>query len=589
MSKLATLKSAATLSDLAPLLDFQPSKLAYVVFKQAAATKYRTFEIPKRKGGTRTINAPIDALKTAQQKLSTLLQDCVDEINEATGRKDRAAHGFKRQRSIITNARKHRNRRYVFNIDLENFFPSINFGRVRGYFIKDKNFALHERVATAIAQLACHNQSLPQGSPCSPVISNLIAHILDMRLVHLASTVGCTYSRYADDLTFSTNKKEFPLEIAEPSKAEPHLWTPGIQLQKLIKYSGFQINPTKTHMQYRTSRQEVTGLVVNRKINVRHEYRHTVRAMVHTLLRDGSFKTYAATVTPGNTTLEKKDGTLNQLHGMLGFIDKIDLYNRACAKGAKDSEPLSKKELMYQRFLIYRNFFVADTPVVLCEGETDNVYLTHAIRSLANDYPDLASKGSDGKIHLKIRLYKYRRSSTARILGLGDGGSGVLSKFIPMYKKETAKFKAPGQEHPVVVLYDNDSGASPIRSVVKQACGTAPNGTEPFIHVVRNLYALATPLPNGTTQSKIEDFFEAKLKATVIDNKTFNDQNQFDTSTQYGKSVFAHKVVRPSADTINFNGFRPLLTNLVLAIKAHAVATSVSTPTGGTGGQSPQP
>jgi RNA-directed DNA polymerase len=581
MGKLATLKSAATLSDLAPLLDFQPSKLAYVVFKQAAATNYRTFEIPKRKGGTRTINAPIDALKTAQQKLSTLLQDCVDEINKATGRKDRAAHGFKRKRSIITNARKHRNRRYVFNIDLEDFFPSINFGRVRGYFIKDKNFALHERVATVIAQLACHNKSLPQGSPCSPVISNLIAHILDMRLVHLASTVGCTYSRYADDLTFSTNKKEFPLEIAEPSKADPHLWTPGTQLQKLIKYSGFQINSAKTHMQYRTSRQEVTGLVVNRKINVRHEYRHTVRAMVHTLLRDGSFKTYAATVTTGSATLEKKDGTLNQLHGMLGFIDKIDLYNRARAKGAKDLDPLSKKELMYQRFLIYRNFFVADAPVVLCEGETDNVYLTHAIRSLANDFPELASTGSDGKIRLKIRLYKYRRSSTARILALGDGGSGVLSKFIPMYKKETAKFKAPGQKHPVIVLYDNDSGASPIRSVVKQACDTAPNFTEPFIHVVRNLYALATPLPNGTTQSKIEDFFEAKLKTTVIDNKTFNDQNQFDTSTQYGKSIFAHKVVRPNADTINFNGFRPLLTNLVSAIKAHAVAVSVSTPTGG--------
>jgi hypothetical protein len=166
--------------------------------------------------------------------------------------------------------------------------------------------------------------------------------------------------------------------------------------------------------------------------------------MVHTLLRDGSFQTYATTVTPGNTTLEKKDGTLNQLHGMLGFIDKIDLYNRAHATGAKDSDPLSKKELMYQRFLIYRNFFEANTPVVLCEGETDNVYLTHAIRSLANDFPELASKASDGKIHLNVRLYKYRRSSTARILGLGDGGSGVLSKFIPMYKKETAKFKAPG-------------------------------------------------------------------------------------------------------------------------------------------------
>jgi RNA-directed DNA polymerase len=176
MSRLATLKSAATLSDLANLLQFKPSVLSYILFKLPAATKYSTFEIRKRNGGRRSIQAPMDALKFAQQKLSILLQDCVDEINTAKGRKDRVAHGFKRKRSIITNAREHRNRRYVFNIDLEDFFPSINFGRVRGFFIRDHNFALNEAVATVIAQLACHENALPQGSPCSPVISNLIAH-----------------------------------------------------------------------------------------------------------------------------------------------------------------------------------------------------------------------------------------------------------------------------------------------------------------------------------------------------------------------------------------------------------------------------
>src|SRR5262249_7352449 len=157
-------------------------------------------------------------------------------------RKDKIAHGFKRARSIITNARQHRNRRYVFNIDLQNFFPSINFGRVRGYFMRDANFALHKDVATAIAQIACDENALPQGSPCSPVISNLVAHVLDIHLMRLASTVGCTYSRYADDLTFSTNKKIFPPQIAEPSKTTPHIWLPGAELQRLIRHCGFQIN-----------------------------------------------------------------------------------------------------------------------------------------------------------------------------------------------------------------------------------------------------------------------------------------------------------------------------------------------------------
>jgi RNA-directed DNA polymerase len=369
------------------------------------------------------------------------------------------------------------------------------------------------------------------------------------------------------------------VQIAEGSDAEPHLWTPGGKLRSLINHSGFRINPAKTHMQYRASRQEVTGLVVNRRINVRPEYRHTVRAMVHSLLNTGAFKTYTAATTSGTPTLERREGTPSQLHGMLGFIDSVDLYNRKHATSGKTSDSFSSNELMYRRFLIYENFFVAEIPVVLCEGETDNVYLTHAIRSLAADYPELATIAPGGKIAINVRLYKYHRSSTARLLGLRDGGSGFLNKFIATYKKETGKFRASGEKHPVVILYDNDSGASPIRNAVKEACGMIVKGTEPFVHVVRNLYVMPTPLPPGARESKIEDFFEASLKATVIAGKTFDDKNEFDTATHYGKKVFAHRVVRANADSINFNGFRPLLTNLVLAITTHAV-THAGTPSG---------
>ena len=122
----------------------------------------------------------------------------------------------------MTNAYIHKRRRYVLNLDLEDFFPSFNFGRVRGFFIKDKHFALHERVETIIAQIACHDNELPQGSPCSPVISNLIAHLLDVRLARLAKAHKCTYSRYADDITFSTNRKEFPSDLAAPAHEPRH-------------------------------------------------------------------------------------------------------------------------------------------------------------------------------------------------------------------------------------------------------------------------------------------------------------------------------------------------------------------------------
>src|SRR5689334_3298786 len=123
--------------------------------------------------------------------------------------------------------------------------------------------------------------SLPQGSPCSPVISNLIGHVLDVRLVRLAAKNGCRYSRYADDLTFSTSKPTFPSSIAVCLDPQMHIWAPGKALSKLILHSGFDINHDKTRMQYRNSRQEVTGLTVNRKVNVRRTYRRRVRVMTH--------------------------------------------------------------------------------------------------------------------------------------------------------------------------------------------------------------------------------------------------------------------------------------------------------------------
>ncbi len=185
------------------------------------------------------------------------------------------------------------------------------------------------------------------------------------------------------------------------------------------------------------------------------------------------------------------------------------------------------------------------------------------------DYPDLAATNDKGKVQIKVRLYKYRDSSTARILGLRYGGSSSLNNFIATYKKETAKFKASGQKNAVVILYDSDSGAKKIRNGIKQASGSTVTGNEPFVHVIGNLYAVPTPLRNGAQESKIENFFDAAIKATTVDGKAFSDENDFDTTTHYGKKVFAHKVIRPNADSVNFDGFRLLLNNLVLTINAH--------------------
>jgi RNA-directed DNA polymerase len=564
MSRLSALKAANSIHDVAALLNIRASTIAYILYIHPKETNYLTFQIPKRSGGQRTIHAPYKGLKELQRSLADLLQDCNQEILQASHSKDLVSHGFKRGRSIISNAQRHRRRRWVLNLDLESFFPSINFGRVYGLLQKHRDFALAPKVATIIAQIACNENALPQGAPCSPVLSNLVAQILDFRLIKIAKASGCTYSRYADDLTFSTNKRDFPAEIAFPGEAvgETHIWRPGTKLREAIEGSGFTINDAKTHMMYRNSRQAVTGLVVNRKISVRKEYRHNVRAMVNRLVTTGAFEVLASVKTDAGTSLQPRAGTLDELHGMLGFIHSVAEETR------NKSVPLSDKRTsaanVYREFLYYKTFYACDRPIIVCEGDTDNVYLTHAIRSLAADFPTLAEVNGDGKLQLKVRLYKVKKSSNAKLLGLA-GGSGDLKNLIAAYDKEVKHFKGPGLQHPVIALFDNDSGADDIWKVIKQVGKQTPTKAEPLVRVVKNLYAVPTP----GKPSMIEDFFDDQTKQMPFEGKVFHAELGFDKEVHISKQIFAHRVIRPNADTIDFLGFRLLLTNLELAIRSH--------------------
>lgn len=156
MSKLKELQAATSLRQVASLLNVKAGMLSFQLYKKPKAGLYNKFEIPKRHGGMREILAPERELKLLQYRLSQLLQECLSEINAANGHPEDVnhqgiAHGFKRYHTIMTNGRPHVARRFVFNVDLHDFFGSINFGRVRGFFLKDKNFKLHADVATVKA------------------------------------------------------------------------------------------------------------------------------------------------------------------------------------------------------------------------------------------------------------------------------------------------------------------------------------------------------------------------------------------------------------------------------------------------------
>lgn len=208
------------------------------------------------------------------------------------------------------------------NLDLSHFFESINYGRVRGYFIKNKYFQLDENIASAIAKICCYQNKLPQGSPCSPVVANLILSCLDQRLNQLCQKNGCTYSRYADDIAISTRRTSLPKSIIRCLDMHDGTVHLGKTLSNEIQRAGFSINVNKTRLQHTTCRQEVTGLTVNKKINSDKKYANKVRAMAHALFKTGKYERL------DKKTGTVKEGTLAQLEGMLAFVDATDAFYR---------------------------------------------------------------------------------------------------------------------------------------------------------------------------------------------------------------------------------------------------------------------
>jgi RNA-directed DNA polymerase len=264
--------------DVADFLGESHSLLTYILYRAPKESRYYHFEIPKRTGGMRKISAPNPALRRWQDKLNPLLQ--------AAYRVHPASHGFIHGRSAVSNANEHIGRRLVLNVDLRDFFPSINFGRIRGLFMAPP-FALGAAAATVLAQIVTENNGLPQGAPTSPVLSNYIASTLDRRLMRLARENRLHYSRYADDITFSTDQPLFPAAVAhiEPAppgaeKAAP-LVRVGPALAYAIEASGFAINEKKLRLQGPHVRQSVTGITVNEKANIERTRVRRLRAMLH--------------------------------------------------------------------------------------------------------------------------------------------------------------------------------------------------------------------------------------------------------------------------------------------------------------------
>ena len=254
-------------------------------FKASGTRRYKTFSIKKKSGKLRTINAPCAGLKVFQTCLNYILQTFYQPNTNACG--------FVPGRSIADGAKKHVGKNYVLNIDLKDFFDSIELHRVKAIFtlppfnLKDDkenpnslpyilaNLCCHPKEVTRFDKdgnsYQCVRNVTPQGAPTSPIITNLICRQLDRRLLGLAKRYRLSYSRYADDITFSTNAKNVFGQGSEFM----------VELRRIIEDQKFRVNENKVRVQSKAYRQEVTGLVVNTKVNVTKRYVKQIRMWLY--------------------------------------------------------------------------------------------------------------------------------------------------------------------------------------------------------------------------------------------------------------------------------------------------------------------
>src|SRR5579883_506746 len=274
-----------TPADVANALGLSIKQLRWLAYHTEAATRthYVKFQVPKRSGGMRTLAAPHKRLKAAQH---WILANIVGKLTVTE-----AAHGFVSGRGIVSNASPHTTKAVVVNLDLSDFFPAITFPRVRAVF---ERAGYSGCVATILALLctecpratvtytgtkyeaATGPRGLPQGAPTSPGLSNQVARKLDKRLLGVAAKLGLTYTRYADDITFSGGE-EVVSKIG---------WLLA-KVRHIAQEEGFAVNEKKTRVMRRSMAQTVTGVVVNAKPSISREELRRLRAILHRAKTEG--------------------------------------------------------------------------------------------------------------------------------------------------------------------------------------------------------------------------------------------------------------------------------------------------------------
>ncbi|WP_163351797.1 reverse transcriptase domain-containing protein [Desulfovibrio sp. JC010] len=574
---LKQLRRITSLHQFATYLGFTPKDFGYILYGLHGGPngQYTDFTIKKRNGTDRNISAPTTALKAIQRSLAIRLSGVYEPKKAAYGYIKKSDNN--QDKTVFGNALVHSKKRYVFNVDLKDFFPSIHFGRVMGLF-RSNPYKLDRSIAILIAKIACYNDFLPQGSPCSPIISNMICSHMDRDLSDLAKNYRCYYTRYVDDITFSTNVKDFPEDIA----FFDGIWNPGEGLVEIIDDHGFKINGEKTSLRTQSDRQIVTGLTVNDFPNVRKRSINQVRAMLHDWKVNGlelAYTKYIEKYDTRNNQHEEEDKTVfgKIIKGKLEWIGSVkdkrfEINEKHKGNKAKLNRLGYSKNLLerqsYKKYierLKHLTINESDMVTVLGEGQTDWMHLKTAYKRLCSD-PELS---------FPIYFYPHSRKE--------KGGEDNLWTFC-----STAKDHYVTYRHPVVCVFDCDlerinnkhkgkkfiDHGNNVFSILLQK----PEGSIYEKYAIEQIYDLHDMLKtdeygrrlylssefDGNSVHKMNPNIFSKKKTSndekIVDNEVFlRKKDGTEKSIALSKTNFAVSIARGIQPfrTMNFSGFMP--------------------------------
>lgn len=303
---------------LSEFIDIPRSKM-FSMIKTDCRDEYRTINIKKKNGQSRTLNVPSYILKYVQKRILLEIATKLPVSKYATA--------YKTGAKLEYNALPHTNKKYILKMDITNFFGSICFEQIYSAAFNTRYFPKH--IGVMLTTLCCYNDVLPQGAPTSPALSNLVLKNFDENIGKWCEKRGISYTRYCDDMTFSSNK---------------NLYNVYAKVKDMLQNIGFEINERKTRFITKNARQTVTGLTVNEKVSISKDYKRDLRKELYYIFKFG----------PENSLLYTgkgeyiKDGQLNVLkylnilEGKLNFllsIEKNNLYFKEALVKIKNLKP----------------------------------------------------------------------------------------------------------------------------------------------------------------------------------------------------------------------------------------------------------